>query len=56
VRSLSENNGDVLAPEITVCEPPEDCVRYAEYENCEKLERLDEDELEEAEEDEEDDE
>lgn len=49
VRSHSEENGDVLAPEITVCEPYEDCIQCAGYATCEKEERLDEDEIEEVE-------
>jgi hypothetical protein len=46
VRSLSEDNGETLAPENTVCEPYEDCVKCADYATCEKSERLDEDEFE----------
>jgi hypothetical protein len=53
VRSLSEDNGDSLAPEITICEPDEDCIKCAGYATCEKEDRLDEDEFEFAEEEQE---
>ncbi|MGA9585969.1 MAG: hypothetical protein WBQ95_11620 [Terracidiphilus sp.] len=56
VRNVScEDNGDVLAPATTACEPPADCLACADWEKCEKLDRADEDEFEEVESDEEQD-
>ena len=56
VRSISEDNGDTLALEITICEPDEDCIKCAGYATCEKEIRLDEDEFEFVEQEQEDEE
>jgi hypothetical protein len=55
VRTLCrESEGDVLAPEKTVCEPPADCRNCPRQETCENFEESDEDD--DTEEDEQDDE
>jgi hypothetical protein len=48
----NEDNGNLLAPATSVCEPPQDCFQCAEWENCEKTGRVDEDEFEDDDEDE----
>jgi len=50
VRDLSyEDNGDSLAPEKTACEPPEDCLKCKQRDQCKDFENY-EDEVEELEE------
>jgi hypothetical protein len=52
VRNTScEDNGDALAPEVTICEPDQDCIKCSDYEKCDKMERLDEVEFEDGEDD-----
>jgi len=53
VRALCEDDGEVLAPPASMCEPPQDCFQCAEWESCEKSDRADEDQFEETELDEE---
>ena len=42
--TICEDNGDVLAPVITICEPEEHCIECSEYEKCDKMKRVDKDE------------
>jgi hypothetical protein len=55
VRSLCESGDEVLAPETSMCEPPQDCLSCADYATCENDDRIDEDELEFDEEEEDED-
>lgn len=50
VRSMSEENGNLLAPVAAACEPPKDCFECADWENCENILRANEGEFEEEEE------
>jgi len=58
IRALpSENESELLAPVVAVCEPPDDCLQCAQWETCEKSDKADEDDFEEEEQqDEQDDE